>query len=130
MVSIVEAAASHVSRLGLRKVGLLGTRFTMQGRFYPDVFARRGLAIVPPSANDLDFVHEKYVGEFLKNQFLAETRTAMLGVIDRLEAEQAVEAVILGGTELPILFRSDAHGDIPLLDTTKIHADAVLAAVA
>jgi aspartate/glutamate racemase len=75
-------------------------------------------------------VHEKYVGEFLKNQFLAETRTAMLGVIDRLEAEQAVEAVILGGTELPILFRSDAHGDTPLLDTTKIHADAVLAAVA
>jgi aspartate racemase len=130
MVSIVEATASHVSRLGLRKVGLLGTRFTMQGRFYPDVFARRGLAIVPPSANDLEFVHEKYVGEFLKNQFLPETRTAMLGVIDRLEAEQAVEAVILGGTELPILFRSDAHGDIPLLDTTKIHADAVLAAVA
>lgn len=130
MVSIVEATASHVARLGLRKVGLLGTRFTMQGRFYPDVFARRGLAIVPPSANDLAYVHEKYVGEFLKNQFLPETRTAMLGVIDRLQAEQGVEAVILGGTELPILFRCDAHGDIPLLDTTKIHADAVLAAVA
>ena len=130
MVSIVDATASHVARLGLRKVGLLGTRFTMEGRFYPDVFARRGLAVVPPSPNDLEYVHEKYVGEFLKNQFLPETRTAMFGVIDRLRAERGVEAVILGGTELPILFRSDAHGDIPLLDTTKIHADAVLAAVA
>jgi len=130
MVSIIEAAASHVVAHGMRKVGLLGTRFTMQGQFYPDVFARRGLEIVPPSADDLEYVHAKYIGEFLKNQFLPETRTGVLGVIDRLKEEHGVEAVILGGTELPILLRSDEHAGIPLLDTTRMHVDAVLAAVA
>jgi aspartate racemase len=129
MVSIIEAAAAHVADRGMRRVGLLGTGFTMQGRFYPDVFARRGLSVVAPAGDDFDYVHAKYIGEFLKNQFLPETRAGILAVIDRLKRDQSVEAVILGGTELPILLRSDAHNGLPLLDTTKMHVDAVLAAV-
>ena len=128
MVSIVEAVAEHVEVAGMTSVGLLGTRFTMEGRFYPDVFARRGLSVVPPPAADLDYVHAKYLGEFLKNQFLPATRDGVLQVIDRMRRDLGVQAVILGGTELPILLRSDAHNGVPLLDTTKIHADAVLRA--
>jgi aspartate racemase len=129
MVSIVEAVADHVAAAGMTKVGLLGTRFTMSGRFYPDVFARRGLSVVPPAAGDLDYVHDKYIGEFLHNQFLPETRNGVLQVIERMQQEIGVQAVILGGTELPILLRSEAHRGLPLLDTTKIHAQAVLSAV-
>jgi len=128
MVSIVEAVAEHVQAAGMTKVGLLGTGFTMRGRFYPDVFAKRGLVVVPPAAADLEYVHAKYLGEFLQNQFLPETREGVLHVIDRMKEELGVQAVILGGTELPILLRAGEHNGIPLLDTTKIHADAVLKA--
>ena len=130
LVSIVEATAAHVQAQGMTRVGLLGTRFTMTGRFYPEVFARRGLSLVVPAAEDLDYVHEKYLGEFLKNEFRPETRDGVLGVIERMQRDGGVEAVILGGTELPILLRADSHAGIALLDTTKIHAAAVLSAVA
>jgi aspartate racemase len=129
MVSIVEAVARHIEAAGMTTVGLLGTRFTMEGRFYPEVFAKYGLMVVPPAAADLDYVHDKYLGEFLKNQFLQDTRAGVLQVIDRMKRDLDVQAVILGGTELPILLRSDVHNGVPLLDTTKIHADAVLKAV-
>jgi aspartate racemase len=75
-------------------------------------------------------VHAKYVGEFLQNQFLAETRDGVLQVIDRMHRDLDVQAIILGGTELPILLRADAHHGVELLDTTKIHAAAVLTAAA
>ena len=126
LVSIVEAVADHVQAAGMRRVGLLGTRFTMTGTFYSDVFARRGLSLVVPASADLDYVHDKYLGEFLHNQFLPETREGVLAVIDRMKRHAGVEAVVLGGTELPILLRADAHNEVALLDTTKIHADAVL----
>lgn len=128
MVSIVEAVAEHVAVAGMTSVGLLGTRFTMEGRFYPDVFARRGVSVVPPAAADLDYVHAKYLGEFLNNQFLPATRDDVLQVIDRMKRDLGVQAVILGGTELPILLRSETHNGVPLLDTTKIHVAAVLRA--
>jgi aspartate racemase len=129
LVSIVEATAAHVQAAGMTRVGLLGTRFTMTGRFYPDVFARHGLSMVPPAPEDLDYIHDKYIGEFLKNEFLPDTREGVLHVIERLQRDSGVEAVILGGTELPILLRADTHQGVKLLDTTKIHAAAVLRAV-
>lgn len=129
LVSIIEAAAEHVRNAGMTRVGLLGTRFTMEGRFYPAVFAKRGLSVVPPAAADLEYVHDKYIGEFLKNEFLPETRDGVLRVIDRMKRDLGVEAVILGGTELPILLRLEQHQDLPLLDTTKIHVTAALTVV-
>jgi aspartate racemase len=126
MVSIVEAVADYVRAAGMRRVGLLGTRFTMAGTFYHDVFAKRGLSLFLPAATDLDYVHDKYLGELVQNRFLPETRAGVLGVIDRMKGDSGLEAVILGGTELPILLRTDMHNGVALLDTTRIHADAVL----
>ena len=126
LVSIVEAVAEHVHASGIRRVGLLGTRFTMKGAFYPAVFDKRGLSLVVPPSADLEYVHDKYLGEFLSNQFLPETREGVLAVIDRMKRDSGITAVILGGTELPILLRADTHNGVALLDTTRIHADAVL----
>ena len=126
MVSIVEAVADYVLAAGMTRVGLLGTRFTMTGQFYPDVFAKRGLSLVVPTPADLDWVHDKYLGEFLNNQFLPETRDGVLAVIDRMKYNSGITAVVLGGTELPILLRADTHNGVALLDTTRIHVDAVL----
>jgi aspartate racemase len=127
MISIVEATAAEVRRRGVRKVGLLGTRFTMQGRFYPEVFSRHGIEIVAPEGDDLSYVHDKYMSELVNASFQAETRAGLLAVVDRLRDRHAIDGIILGGTELPLILREQEHHGIPFFDTTKIHVDAVVA---
>lgn len=128
LVSIVEATCAHVRHLGMKRVALLGTRFTMEGWFYPAVFDASDIRLVVPPPDDLAYVHDIYIGELLKNQFLPETRAGLLKVIDRLIDAHNIEAVILGGTELPLVLTDSAHRGVPLLDTTRIHVDAALRA--
>ena len=126
LVSIVEATCQEAQRISLKRVGLLGTRFTMQGHFYTDVFSGRGIEIVTPAPDEQAFVHDKYTGELLHNVFSPRTRDGMLRVIDRMKEREGIDGVILGGTELPLLLRVDEHQDLPLLDTTRIHAKAAV----
>lgn len=126
LVSIVRATCEAAVSRGLRRAGLIGTRFTMEGRFYPDVFAASGLEIVPPAAEDLAYVHGKYMSELLKNQFLPETRDEVVRVIERMRQRDGIDAIILGGTELPLLLRGAIDSAFPVLDTTEIHVAAVV----
>jgi len=126
LVSIVEATCEEAVRRGLRRLGLLGTRFTMSGRFYPHVLSQRGIEVVAPSQDEQVFVHEKYTNELLQNVFTANTRNAVLDIIDRLRERDGVDGVILGGTELPLLLTADEHRGVPLLDTTQIHIAAAV----
>jgi aspartate racemase len=128
LLSIVEAASEAAGHLGLRSVGLLGTRFTMQGRFYPDVFGRRGIAVGVPSPEDQAYVHEKYLRELIPGEFRSDTRQDFLAVIERLR-QNGAEGVLLGGTELPLLLRATEAGGLPLLDTTRIHVRRAVAAM-
>jgi aspartate racemase len=123
LISIVEATCEATRPLGLTKVALLGTRFTMQARFYPDVFSRHGIAVVAPDADEQDYIHERYLGELVQGVYHAETRERILGIVERLRERAGIQAVILGGTELPLLFRDGAECKLPLLDTTGIHAE-------
>src|SRR5206468_11301318 len=66
MLSIVEVCAEEAKRRGLKRLGLLGTRFTMEASFYPAVFARYRIEIVPPTEAERLAVHQRYVGELLK----------------------------------------------------------------
>jgi aspartate racemase len=126
LISIVEATARRVQQLGMTRVGLFGTRYTMQARFYPDTFARHGLALVLPDTNEQAFIHEKYLGELLNDQFLPETRAEMLLIAGRLQKEHNIEGLILGGTELPLLLRDEQYNGLQMLDTTKIHVAALI----
>jgi aspartate racemase len=127
LISIVEATCEKVQALGLKKVGLFGTRFTMQGRFYPDVFSRAGVTLVVPDPEEQTYIHEKYIGELLNNTFLPETRSGLLAVADKLRARHTIEGLILGGTELPLILRDDEHNGLRLLDTTRIHVERIVA---
>ena len=93
----------------------------MQARFYPDVFSRKGITLVVPQEDEQDYIHDKYIGELLKGIFLPETRERLLGIIESMKQRHQIQAVILGGTELPLLLRGDEACGIPLLDTTQIH---------
>ena len=129
LVSIVEATCEEAQRLGLSRVGLIGTRFTMQGRFYPEVFHRAGMSLVVPPPEEQVWIHDKYMNELVKGQFLPATRDRLLEIVDRLRVGEGIEGLILGGTELPLILRGAPDGGIPFLDTAKIHVKRALAQV-
>lgn len=126
LISIVEATAAAARAKGFQTVALFGTRFTMEGGFYPPAFARLGIRIVQPSDEERAYIHEKYMGEFIQGQFRPETRAGFLSLIRALRAREAVDAIILGGTELPLLLRDAPDLPCPLLDTTAIHVESVV----
>lgn len=127
LISIVEATCSAVRTLGLKRPGLIGTRFTMQGSFYPEVFSRHGVTVLRPSDAEQAFIHEKYMSELVNGVFSSQTRDRILAIADRMRKELGMDGLILGGTELPLLLRAGRHDGIPLLDTAKIHVDDALA---
>jgi aspartate racemase len=126
MVSIVEACAEEARLRNLRRVGLLGTRFTMEGTFYPTVFARLGIAVVSPNDEERAWIHDRYVSELLKGEFRKETKDGVTSVVRRLREEENIDGVILGGTELTLLLSGPRVEDIPALDTTALHVDAIV----
>ena len=126
LISIVEATRDAAVSLGLNSVGLFGTRFTMQGQFYPNVFSRAGIEIVLPEAVEQDYIHEHYMNELIKGVFLPETRAGLLEIVDQLKEREGIAGLILGGTELPLILREDEHNGVAFLDTTKIHVNRIV----
>ncbi len=125
LVSIVVATCDIAEQMRLERVALIGTRFTMQGGYFSRHFADRGIAIVVPDADDQEYVHDKYLNELFPGIFHDQTRAGILGVLDRMHERHDVDGVILAGTELPLLLRGVDY-EVPLLDTARIHVDAVV----
>jgi len=126
LVSIVEATRDKAKTMGFKRVGLFGTRFTMTGGFYQQTFSAAGMEIITPNESEQNYIHEKYIGELLKNIFTAETRVGLMRIVEQLRRREHIEALILGGTELPLILRDSEQSDVPFLDTTKIHVEAIV----
>ena len=107
-------------------MGLIGARFTMEGDFYPHVFGKRGITVVVPDADDRAYVHDRYFAELVEGIFLDETRDGIAAVVDRMRTREAIEAIILGGTDLSVLFRDGGSLPLPILDPTAIHVEAAV----
>jgi aspartate racemase len=127
LVSIVETCAAEAQRRGLRRLALLGTRFTMEAPFYPAVCARRDIAVVTPGEADREWIHARYVGELLAGEFRDDTRERFVSLIGRMRETDRIDGVVLGGTELPLLLPTPHIADLPALDTTALHVDAIVA---
>lgn len=118
---IATTTGDSIHRLGLKKVALLGTRFTMEKDFYTKTLVNDfGLEVLIPDTSGRQVVHDIIYDELVRGQFLDSSRQAVVEIINMLEAEGA-EGVILGCTELPILI-SEKDVNIPIFDTGKIHA--------
>jgi aspartate racemase len=126
LVSIVEATCAEAKARGFKKLGLFGTHFTMHGRFYPDVFTREGVGLTVPTAAEQDYIHDKYINELIPGKFLPETRDGLLAIAARMKKDDGIQALVLGGTELPLILTDSSLLGIPYLDTTQIHVDAIL----
>ena len=126
LISIVEATCERAQSLGFKSVALFGTRYTMQAPFYPSVFSRTGIKLVIPNDEEQNYIHEKYFDELLKDKFLPETRGRFLEIADAIKAREDIDALILGGTEIPLRLRAEEHSGIHFLDTTRIHVDRLI----
>jgi aspartate racemase len=126
LLSIVEATCEAARGLGLKRLGLFGTRFTMQGRFYPEVFSREGMTLAVPAPDEQAYIHDKYMSELVYGTILPETREGLLSIVDRLKERERIQGLILGGTELPLILRDVTDRGIPFLDTTTIHVRSAL----
>jgi aspartate racemase len=126
LLSIVEATCGKAVELGLTRLGIFGTRFTMQGHFYRDACSEAGIELVAPDEDQMGYIHEKYVGELVNGVFFPETREGLLQIVDSMRHTQHIDGLILGGTELPLILTEAAHGGVPFFDTTAIHVARVV----
>lgn len=121
VLHIADATAARIRTAGFTRVGLLGTRFTMEQDFYRGRLAQHGLDVRVPGEAQRDLVHRVIYDELCLGRCLPESRAAYRAVIADLVAAGA-EAVILGCTEIGLLVDADDSA-VPLFDTTAIHAD-------
>jgi aspartate racemase len=127
LLSIVEAVAERAKSLGLQRLGLLGTRFTMEAPFYPQVLERQGIVAVRPRPDEIALIHDRYINELLVGAFKPETKEELLAVARRLRDEDGIDGLVLGGTELPLILRDTVVDGVAFLDSTLIHVDAIVA---
>jgi aspartate racemase len=79
-----------------------------------------------PTADEQDYIHDKYINELIPGKFLPETRDGLLAIATRMKKENGIQALVLGGTELPLILTDSSLLGIPFLDTTQIHVNAIL----
>ena len=125
LISIVEATCMKARRLGLQRPGLLGTKFTMQADFFQKPFREQGMEVVVPSAEEQQLIHEKLFTEIELGIIKDETRDSLLAIVKRMIERDAIDSLILGCTELPLILPGDGHG-IPFLNTTAIHVESIV----
>ncbi|MCD6290855.1 MAG: aspartate/glutamate racemase family protein [Anaerolineae bacterium] len=124
MLNLIDVVAEAIQARGMRTVGLLGTAFTMEDPFYRDRLAQKGIAVLTPDKADREYVHAVIYHELTAGTLRDESRARYVEIIHKL-ADRGAEGVILGCTEIPLLV-SEADAEIPLFDTTTIHAAAAL----
>ena len=124
LLSIVQATAEGIHEAGVKKVGLLGTVFTMTEPFFRDGLAKSGLKVVVPEPADQQRINDVIYQELCRGTILESSRLFFLDVINRLSA-QGAEGIVLGCTEIPLLIEPQ-HCNLPLFNTSLLHAAKAL----
>ncbi len=125
LIHIAEVTAKAIKETGIKKVALLGTRFTMENSFYKDALADHGITTIVPYEIERNFIHNSILNEMVKGVFTEASMATHLEIINRLISEGA-EGVVYACTEIPILLK-DASVSVTTFDTTLIHAKAAVA---
>ena len=125
LLHIVDVTGDAVRERGLHRIGLLGTRFVMEGPFYQgrlrDSFA---IEVLVPGEDDMDTIHQIIFDELCEGKIKASSRRVCADIISKL-VNKGAEGIVLGCTELPLLVRpSEIHA--PIFDTTRLHAEAAV----
>ena len=125
LISIVEATCEEAKLRGLKKIGLLGTIFTMTGEFFKAPFVKNGIQIIVPTESEIELVNDKISTELELGIVKEETLLFFQKVISRMKDEDGIEAIVLGCTELPLLL-NDEVSPVLCLDTMQIHVRSII----
>ncbi len=124
VIHIATATATEIENQGLKKVGLLGTKFTMELDFFKSKLIDKGIEVLIPNEDDREFLHQTIYDELGKGIFTEKTKQQYLKIISDLMNEGA-EGIVLGCTELPLMIQqSDVN--VPIFDTTLLHSKAAV----
>ena len=126
LVSIVESTRDAVLAAGMRRVGLIGSRFTMEGTFYGDVFARKGATVTVPGPAERAYIANEYQSNFIYGRFPAAARVRILEIVTQMARKEGIEGVVLGGTELPLALGDTSGLSLRFFNTTLIHVERVI----
>ncbi len=126
LVSIVEVTVKYAKTLGCKKLGLFGTKSTMQGGFYQAGFSKEGIEIITPLFESQNYIHDKYMNEFVRGIFLEGTKKACIDIVHQMIKQNNIEGLILGGTELPFLLKEEDFINFKLFNTIEIHVNSIL----
>jgi aspartate racemase len=122
IIHIADAAAKSILDSNLDKVGLLGTKTTMEEDFYRSRLNKNGIEVLTPDHDDRNFIHDSIFKELLKGIFKEDTKLRILEIMNKLN-DKGADGIILGCTEIPLIIKT-ADTALPLFDTTLIHAEA------
>ncbi|CAM3004968.1 putative racemase [Legionella steigerwaltii] len=125
LINIIDATGDYLHYLGAKKVGLIGTRYTMEQDFYKNKLLKKGLQVVIPDAYDRELLHQIIYQELCHGIVTVRSKEIVLNIINKLASSYYLDGVILGCTELPLLI-SKTDVSIPLFDTIEIHVNAIL----
>jgi len=126
LLSIAEETGRVARDFGFYTLGLFGTKFTMQSDFYRNILSNKyGISVVTPEEADQEYIHSKIMTELVNNCIVEETRQELSRIARMMVDKEGIEALILGCTELPLILSEGVVG-IPIIDTTRIHAEAAL----
>ena len=123
-IHIAEETGKEIKKKGLKKVALLGTKYTMQLPFFKEVLASMKIETIIPNENDIQIINDAIYKELALGIITAVTKENYLQIMQKLQQEGA-EGIILGCTEIPLLIKPNDF-DLPLFDTTFIHANAAV----
>lgn len=126
LISIVNATREEAQKRGLRKPGLIGTKFTMQADFYSQAFREAGMEVVIPNAQQIERINYTLFTELEVGIFKKETENEYLGIIQEMIDAHKIDSLILGCTEFPIMFTRNEYLGIPFLNTTRIHVHKIV----
>ncbi len=124
VLSMLDAVAEAIQAKEFSTVGLIGTKYTMGKSFYRDALLSKGITALVPSREDQMYINKVLYEELSNNIIREESRAGFLEIIERLAADGA-EGIVLGCTEIPLLVNQE-HIEMPVFDTTAIHAEAAL----
>jgi aspartate racemase len=126
LISIVEAACDESIKRGYKRTGLFGTGFTMQASFFMDIFKKHGIDVIMPDKEDREVINYKLFSEIELGIFKDDTRRMLIRIIVKMVQKQHIDSLILGCTEFPLILKESSYAGIPMLNTTKIHVDAIV----
>lgn len=128
LISIIEASKEHALKQGFKKIALFATKPTMSGDFFQKPFERSGIEVLLPNEAEKEFIGRKIKDEIEHGIIKNSTKAEFIDIANRLISAQNVNAIVLGCTELPLLF-NDVKLDVPFIDVMQVHIDELISII-